>query len=101
MFLTNISPPSSGLKQETRVKAGGKQSSASVLTLKMEAMRSSETSVDFKRITLRYIPEDTTLQKAISSLNSFNGLDSVMETQRIFFEVGSEFVYIVTCTPEE
>jgi hypothetical protein len=30
-------------------------------TLKMEAMCSSETSVDFQRTTRRYIPEDSTL----------------------------------------
>jgi hypothetical protein len=28
----------------------------------MEAIRSSETSVDFQRTALRYIPEDSTLQ---------------------------------------
>jgi hypothetical protein len=33
-------------------------------TLKMEAMFSSEMSVDFQRTTRRYIPEDTTLQQA-------------------------------------
>jgi hypothetical protein len=32
------------------------------LTLKMEAMFSSETSVDTQRTTRRYIPEDGTLQ---------------------------------------
>jgi hypothetical protein len=31
-------------------------------TLKMEAICSSETSVDFQRTTRRYIPEDSTLQ---------------------------------------
>jgi hypothetical protein len=30
--------------------------------LKMESVRSSETSVDFYRLTRLYIPEDTTLQ---------------------------------------
>jgi hypothetical protein len=32
------------------------------LTLKMEALCSSETLVDFQRTTQRYIPEDSTLQ---------------------------------------
>jgi hypothetical protein len=32
------------------------------LTLKMEAIYSSETSVDFQQTTRRYIPEDSTLQ---------------------------------------
>jgi hypothetical protein len=40
------------------VKAGGKQSSAYSSTLKMEAICSSETSVDFQRTTWRYISED-------------------------------------------
>jgi hypothetical protein len=50
------------------VKAGGKQRaftlvscSANSSTLKMEAIRSSETSVDFQQTTRRYIPEDSTL----------------------------------------
>jgi hypothetical protein len=36
--------------------------SAYYLILKMEAICSSETSVDFKRTTWRYIPEDSALQ---------------------------------------
>jgi hypothetical protein len=40
-------------EQETRVKAGGKQSSATYF---------SETSADFQRTTRRCIPEDRTLQ---------------------------------------
>jgi hypothetical protein len=35
--------------------------SAYFSTLKMEATFSSEMSIDFQRITLRYIPEDRTL----------------------------------------
>jgi hypothetical protein len=91
-FWRNISPPSSGSKEqvqlETSAKAGGKQSlcladlflkrkqisSACHLlshwflaklifsTLKMEATCSSETSVDTQRNTRRYIPEDCTLR---------------------------------------
>jgi hypothetical protein len=36
------------------------------LTLKMEATYSSETSVDFQRITQRYIPEDRTMQGVLN-----------------------------------
>jgi hypothetical protein len=36
--------------------------SAYASTLNMEAICSSETSVDFQRTTRRYIPEDSTLQ---------------------------------------
>jgi hypothetical protein len=48
------------------MKVGGKQSllvsfSAYSSTLKMEAICSSETSVDFQRTTRRYIPEDGTV----------------------------------------
>jgi hypothetical protein len=72
-----MSPPSSEskeAKQETSLKAGGKQSLvwlppaftlvsylAYSSTLKMEATCSSETSEDFQRTTRRYIPEDRTL----------------------------------------
>jgi hypothetical protein len=35
------------------------------LTLKMEAICSSETSVDFQRTTQRYIPEESTLKKSV------------------------------------
>jgi hypothetical protein len=46
-------------EQETGVKTGGKQlCSASSWTLKMEAISSSETSVDFQLTTRSYIPED-------------------------------------------
>jgi hypothetical protein len=42
-------------------------------TLKMEATRSSETSVDFYRTTWRYIPEDRTLHNYIcETLNPTN-----------------------------
>jgi hypothetical protein len=49
-------------KQETSVKVGGKQSSAYSSTLKMDAICSSETSVDFQRTARRYIPDDSTFQ---------------------------------------
>jgi hypothetical protein len=45
-------------KQQTSVKAGSKQSPG---YLKMEAICSTETSVDIQRTTRRYIPEDSTL----------------------------------------
>jgi hypothetical protein len=38
-------------------------------TLKIEAICSSETSVDFERTTLRYIPEDSALRNVISQEN--------------------------------
>jgi hypothetical protein len=42
-------------------------------TLKMEGMCSSETSVDFQRATLRYIPEGSTLGKVcFGTLNSLH-----------------------------
>jgi hypothetical protein len=46
-------------KQETSVKAGGKQSDPAAYSsvLKIETF-SSETSVDFQRTTRLYIPED-------------------------------------------
>jgi hypothetical protein len=46
-------------------------------TLKMEATYSSETSVDFRRTTWRYIPEDRTLQngqKITESRKSFSNI---------------------------
>jgi hypothetical protein len=42
-------------------------------TLKMEAVCSSETSVDFQRSTRRYVPEDSNLQTFPSSI--LYGLD--------------------------
>jgi hypothetical protein len=39
-----------------------------LLTLKMEVIHSSETSVDFERTTLRYIPEDRTLHNHSENL---------------------------------
>jgi hypothetical protein len=50
-------------QRESRYKAGAftlVSCSTYYSTLKMEAIRSSETSVDFQRTTLRYIPEDGT-----------------------------------------
>jgi hypothetical protein len=43
------------------------------VTLKMEAIRSSETSLDFQRTIRRYIPEDTTFNKGL--------LDWIISTQ--------------------
>jgi hypothetical protein len=60
--------------QETNMKADGKQSlpvscSASSLTLKVEAICSSETSVDSQWTTQRYNPQDSsTLQELVSEL---------------------------------
>jgi hypothetical protein len=42
-------------------------------TLKMEAIYSSETSVDFQQTTRRYIPEDRTIHnQRCENLTSFN-----------------------------
>jgi hypothetical protein len=59
-----MSPPSSGSKDS----AGYLLVSclAYTSTLKMEAVRSSETSVDFQWTTRRYIPEDRTLRQPIT-----------------------------------
>jgi hypothetical protein len=46
--------------------------SAYSLTLKMEAICFSETSVDFKWTTRHYIPEDQTLHNCCESLKSYN-----------------------------
>jgi hypothetical protein len=71
-FLRNISPPSSGSKNKPNKKPARKQVACRALlvscsaypsTLKMEAICSSETSVDFQRTTRRYIPEDSILSK--------------------------------------
>jgi hypothetical protein len=69
-FRRNISPQSSGSKKNqarNQHEAGSKQatcfmlvSSVAYSTLKMEAICSSETSIDFQRITLRCIAEDKT-----------------------------------------
>jgi hypothetical protein len=50
--------------------------SAYSLTLKMEAMCSSKTSVDFQQTTLQYVPEDSTLHvifmfKILRNLSSY------------------------------
>jgi hypothetical protein len=50
-------PLSSGSNKE--LQRGGKQA---LLPLKMEAIYSYETSVDFQLTTRRYIPGDSTLQ---------------------------------------
>jgi hypothetical protein len=59
-FRRNISPPSSGLKNKPP-HFKFVSCSAYSSTLKMEAICSSETSVDFQRTTRRYIPGDSTL----------------------------------------
>jgi hypothetical protein len=59
-YIASIFTVEEEAKQETSVKAGGKQSQAS--TLKMEAICSSETSDDFQQTTQHYIPEASTLQ---------------------------------------
>jgi hypothetical protein len=55
--------PSSGSKNKPSEKPASKQvaTSAYFSTPKMEAICSSETSVDFQRTTRRYIPEDSSL----------------------------------------
>jgi hypothetical protein len=56
-------------EQETSVKACSAYSS----TLKLEAICSSETSVDFQRTTRRYIPKDRTLHNhRYENLKSYN-----------------------------
>jgi hypothetical protein len=68
-FRRNILPPSSGSKNKVSKKPELCLPPAFTLvscsayssTLKMEAICSSETSVDFQRTTQRYIPEDGTL----------------------------------------
>jgi hypothetical protein len=57
-FRRNISPPSSTCHLLSRWFLAHLMFS----TLKMEAICSSETPVDFQRTTRRYIPEDGTLQ---------------------------------------
>jgi hypothetical protein len=48
---------------ETSEQAGGKQNAELISsTLQMEAMCSSETSVETQQTTRRHIPEDDTLQ---------------------------------------
>jgi hypothetical protein len=57
-FRRNISPPSSGSKNEPRKKPALKQvASRALRPWGMEALYSSETSNDFQRTTRRYIPE--------------------------------------------
>jgi hypothetical protein len=71
-FRRKISPPSSGSKNKPRKKPASTSYQAELVyclaylsTLKMEAKFSSETSVDFEWTTLRYIPENVTLQNAL------------------------------------
>jgi hypothetical protein len=52
--------------------------SASSSTLKMETICSSETSVDFRRTTPRYIPEDSTLHNHLcENFKSYMALDKL------------------------
>jgi hypothetical protein len=59
-FRRNISPLSSGSKNKPS-KISAQKHIASRALLKMEAICSSETSVDLQRTTRRYIPDDSTL----------------------------------------
>jgi hypothetical protein len=72
-----MSPPSSGPKNKPSMKPAWAclthaftliSCSAYSSTLKMEAICSSETSVEFQRITQRYIPEDSTLHHILCSV---------------------------------
>jgi hypothetical protein len=71
MFQRNISPPSSESNNKLIKKACHLLSQlvscwAYSSTLKMELMYSSETSVDFQWAAQRYIPEDSTLDRALN-----------------------------------
>jgi hypothetical protein len=58
-------------QHESRWQAELVSCSAHCSTLKMEAICSSETPVDFQRTTQHYIPEDSTLQDIESSATHF------------------------------
>jgi hypothetical protein len=49
-------------------------------TLKMEAICSSETSVDFQWTTRRYIPEGVTLQRTCTHFDFLGNLDMLART---------------------
>jgi hypothetical protein len=57
-----MSLPSSAPKNNPTKKTPEADSKQSSSAMKMEAKRSSETSVEFQPTTRRYIPEDRTLQ---------------------------------------
>jgi hypothetical protein len=57
----NASPPSSGQNNKPSKKTARSESQAEFLDPEMGAILSSETPVDFYRITKRYIPENRTL----------------------------------------
>jgi hypothetical protein len=58
---------------KTSKQAGGKQNEPISLTLKIEAICSSETSVETERNTWRHIPEDDTLYNhSCENLKSYN-----------------------------
>jgi hypothetical protein len=65
------------------------------VNLKMKAKYSSETSVDFQRTTLRFIPVDNTLQnekrgpEKLKNASCF--MDSLSISYSIGFEVSNEF----------
>jgi hypothetical protein len=63
-FRRNISPPLSGWSKSSKIPAWKLATWSVYSTPKMEAIYSSETSVDFQRITRHYIQEDSTLQTA-------------------------------------
>jgi hypothetical protein len=52
-------------------------------TLKMEAICSSETSIDFQRTARRYIPEDSTLRVRTSN-PTLKGTSSLAETEKTY-----------------
>jgi hypothetical protein len=83
---------------KTRMKAGGNQScfSAYSLTLKMEAICYSETSVDSRQTARRFMPEDGTLhnhrcenlRSYIRNLcSSFKERDHILEWDQLFLNL--------------
>jgi hypothetical protein len=74
MFRRNISPPSS----------------SAYSTLKMDAISSSETSVDFQRTTQRYIPEDSILHNQSYNDTNYTPLISLRESKIRLYTVWRE-----------
>jgi hypothetical protein len=73
--------------------------SAYFSTLKMEAIRSSETSVDSQRTTWRYIPEDgTVLNYRCENLKSYKGATFIeIWTADLFKVLSLRFVCFGVC----